>query len=195
MACPVFPGDGTEQQTPLRYTNNHDGTVTDDNTQLMWEVKCGAVSPPAACGVHDVLNSFQWSNTGGPADGTLFSVFLAALNNKCDGDGVTLCDGDAECTGIGSGLCGHAGFQDWRIPHVKELQSLVDYGAQHPAIHPLFPGPTADGQVVPANYWSFTSAVDASQAWVVDFNEGSVLNIPKNGAIPVRARAVRDVRR
>jgi hypothetical protein len=192
----VFPGDGTEQQAPLRYTNNNDGTVTDDSTKLMWEVKCGSVSTPANCGVRDVLNQYNWSNTGGPADGTLFSVFQRGLNNTCDGDGVMVCDGDAECTGIGSGLCGLAGFQDWRIPHIKELQSIVSYGEVTPAIDHLFPGPTADGVVVLANYWSFTTAsFNEAQAWVVDFFTGIVINVDKGGALPHRARAVRDVRR
>ena len=79
-----------------------------------------------------------------------------------------ICPGEVTglgCTGTEHGLCGHAGHRDWRIPNVKELQSIVDYGQVSPAIDPTFPGPTAA-----AFYWSATTVVDEpSSAWLVDF--------------------------
>jgi len=36
--------------------------------------------------------------------------------------------------------CGYAGHRDWRIPNVKELQSIVDYSQVNPALAPSFPG-------------------------------------------------------
>lgn len=51
---------------------------------------------------------------------------------------------------------------DWRLPNVREFQSLVDYGRSNPALpdnHP-FTG-------VQAFYWSSTTAPDPDLAWDV----------------------------
>ena len=59
----------------LSYTDNGDGTITDNNTGLMWEKK------DDSGGIHDMDNAYTWS-TGPPweMDGTITTVFLAALN-------------------------------------------------------------------------------------------------------------------
>jgi hypothetical protein len=176
----VFPGDGVDGP-PLRYTDNGDGTVTDNNTLLLWEVKDNIGS------VHDVDNFYTWSIDGGQANGTLFTVFLTALNNTCDGAGVTDCTatGDAAC---GARVCGLAGHRDWRMPNVKELQSIVDYSKPFsgPTIAASFPGATADGV-----YRSSTAVVGTSTAmWVVDFAIGRVINAGDERD-SLRVRAVR----
>jgi len=179
IECPVFPGDGAGNGPELSYTDNGDGTVTDNNTGLIWEVK------DDNNGIHNVDNTYTWSSTGSAADGTLFTEFLDTLNNTCDGDEITFCTTDADCAGIGNGLCGHAGYRDWEIPHVKLLQSIVDYGEPEPAIDPTFPGPTAE-----TGYWSFTSgAFFPSGAWDVDFGGGGVF-LKSKGSVR-RVRAVR----
>jgi len=146
-----FPGDGQEG-TPLdygldhgpalSYTDHHDGTFTDTTTLLMWETK------DSAGGIHDVNTAYTWSGSGEIADGTLFTVFLATLNT-------------APC---------FAGHCDWRIPTVKELQSLVDYSRTNPA------SSVPDAAVASFNlYWSATSDASApSYAWYVDFTDGVV---------------------
>lgn len=156
----VFPGDGVDGP-PLHYTDNGDGTVTDDNTLLMWEVK-------NFFGVHNVNIHYSWSSSGTAADGTLFTVFLNALNHTCEGAGVTDCTatGDAACD---AGVCGLGGHRDWRIPNVKELQSIVDYGRRNPSIDPTF-GPTSN-----AFYWSLTERVsEPVYAFCVSFGSGGV---------------------
>ena len=75
----VFPGDGVTGPA-LSYTDN--------NTPLVWEKKDNVA------GVHNVGNTYQWSGSGGAADGSLFTTFLATLNTD-------------PC------LRGHC---DWRIP-------------------------------------------------------------------------------
>ncbi len=59
-----------------------------------------------------------------------------------------------------------AGHDDWRLPNVRELQSIVDYGRFSPASDPVF-GPWS------SFYWSSTSyALAPDRAWVVLFFDG-----------------------
>jgi Collagen triple helix repeat (20 copies) len=60
-----------------RYVVNGDGTVTDNQTGLMWELHTSTCSGEVTC----YTNSYTWSiNGSGPADGTLFTSFMAGLN-------------------------------------------------------------------------------------------------------------------
>ena len=120
----AVPDDGTVQAgAPLSYLDNGDGTITDLNTGLMWEMK------DTLGGLHDVGNVYRWSGNG-----SLETIWdwLDLVNTE---------------NGIG-----FAGHTDWRIPNVKELQSIVDYGRSGPSIDPVF-GPAASG------YWASSSSV------------------------------------
>lgn len=63
------------------------------------------------------------------------------------------------------------GNQDWRLPSIKELQSIVDYRNDSPSISPtFFPGTN------PTTYWSETPAAWLSDlALLVDFQRGYVI--------------------
>ena len=92
-----------------------------------------------------------------------------------------------------------AGHDDWRLPNVKELQSIVNYGAVSPAVSAAFDtGCAADCTVLTCSctastfsYWSSTAFEgDSLAAWKVSFRFGNVLTEDKLFFIP-RVRAVR----
>ena len=120
---PGSDGDVRAGAAPL-LTENGDGTITDNVTKLMWEKK------DDAGGIHDQDNTYTWGEAAAPftMNGTMVMEFLSALNTP-------------PC---------FAGHCDWRIPNVRELQSLVDYEATEPAVFSGFnrscaPGCTIDG--------------------------------------------------
>jgi hypothetical protein len=63
-----------------------------------------------------------------------------------------------------------AGFNDWRLPNIKELQTLLERGCYSPALNAVaFPN-TVDNY-----FWSATSSAnDAARGWVVGFFYGDV---------------------
>ncbi len=67
-----------------------------------------------------------------------------------------------------------AGHRDWRLPNVRELQSIVDYGRFAPAIDSVF-------IAFSSWYWSSTSGtVSPDHAWAVHFHSG-VVDGPSDG--------------
>ncbi len=74
------------------------------------------------------------------------------------------------------------GFDDWRLPNVKELKSIVDVTTYNPAINiTYFPNTIA------SDYWSSTSYVAiTTYAWVVYFDVGNASNYGKTNTVYVR---------
>lgn len=70
---------------------------------------------------------------------------------------------------------------DWRLPNVRELRSIVDYGRIKPSIDPVFSASSV-------SYWSSTTAADLpSYAWFIDFLVGIGLGDGKSNSKYVRA--------
>lgn len=116
----------------LSFVDNGDGTLTDLNTGLMWEKKSDDGS------IHDKDQIF-WSLQAIESD----RDFRRTLNHTCDQAAVlptatTACSSDADCVGVGTGRCGFAGHQDWRVPNIKELQSIAAYDRSYPALPEAF---------------------------------------------------------
>lgn len=75
------------------------------------------------------------------------------------------------------------GHSDWRLPHMKELMSIIDYAV-------AYPGPAADPifGAAQANYWSASSYLvgPPGNAWILDFGSGTVNAYLKSFAAHVR---------
>lgn len=73
------------------------------------------------------------------------------------------------------------GQSDWRLPAIKELQSIVDITKYDPAIKAGFKNTASN------YYWSSSACVDGSSyAWSVDFEYGDTRNGDKSNSIHVR---------
>jgi hypothetical protein len=129
-----------------RFTDNNNGTVTDNLTGLIWLKNANFF------GVRNWETALTDCNT------------LAA-------NGMTLTDGSV------------AG--DWRLPNVKELQSLIDFAYANPALS----NAAGTGQWLAGNpfdnvqsiyYWSSTAyAGSTNHAWIVYLDYGVANNADK----------------
>jgi hypothetical protein len=127
--------------------------------------------------VTDKLTGLIWMKNANGFNGTkTWDDALSAANNLASGS---------------AGLMDGSKAGDWRLPNVRELQSLIDYGFYGPAL----PNTQGTGQWSEGNpfqgvqsdfYWSSTTnAGSASTAWSVYFNAGSVGNTAKSNSIYV----------
>ncbi len=83
-----------------------------------------------------------------------------------------------------------AGHDDWRLPNVTELQSIVNYRHAKPAIDGYtFKGvPTTVPSSFWLGYWTSTNyASNWESAWLVNFEDGSLFHHRKNHKYFLRA--------
>ncbi len=68
------------------------------------------------------------------------------------------------------------GFDDWRVPTLKELLTIVDYHRYKPALKAPFGYVEAE-----SSYWTSTPYVgDSSTRWVVNFKDGATSDASEN---------------
>ncbi len=178
-AIPQFPATGddvdygdfsdghVQSGTARSFTDNGDGTVTDNVTGLMWEKKGSADD------IHYMDNIYAWTSTDEQMDGPIVTAFLASLNADK----------------------GFAGHNDWRIPTITELLSLWNVGAGNPTAFTPFNDSCVNGCnsetcscTAPTTYWSSSSShFDGGKAWFVNFGDGGADFDGKIGTNHVRA--------
>lgn len=138
-----------------------DWACTRDNvTGLVWEVKTDSITD-----LRYRYHGYTWystaANNGGVAGNLGWDSCngtLAAYANQCNSANYILAVNAAT-------LCGHG---DWRLPTIKELQGIKNFGAGDPAIDTdYFPNTVSE------YYWSADSyALGATDAWIENFSGG-----------------------
>ena len=132
----------------MSYTDNGDGTVTDNRTGLMW-VKDG--------------------NSAGCNDGTTLTWEQA----------LTFCEG-----------LSYAGYSDWRLPNVRELDSIVKCEGPAPFINGTYFLNTVSDW-----YWTSTTYVpDTTRALAVYLDSGFLFSGTVTGVDKTFGNYVRPVR-
>ena len=143
---------------------DHGGlTITDTQTGLMWEKKVAGGNWSATCLTepHGVGSACTWDQAT--------DEWLDKLNGWCD-----------SCAAKG----GFAGYDDWRLPTLAELLTIVDAN-RTPAIDPTF------GETDGRDYWSSSidDAIGPPAAMAVNFLNGGAVHFPRT--YPIHVRAVR----
>ncbi len=78
----------------------------------------------------------------------------------------------------------------WRLPSMKELQTIVDRTLEKPAIDPVFMNTAPEPFMSPAPFWTSSPLADMASTvvWTVDFTDGTTGLQPI--ASPARVRCV-----
>ena len=148
VGCPADPALGA---------GVNDWACTRDNVSgLIWEVKT------TDAGLRNAGNTYSWYSTDVASNGGDAGT---ANGGSCTGSD---CDTQAFVAAVNAaGLCG---ANDWRLPTVQELHSLVHAGRHSPAIDAGFFPNTPNSW-----FWSSSPFAEvAGGAWSVYFGYGSV---------------------
>lgn len=177
-ALAAADNNAAKRSASCRWLDNTDGTVTDLDTGLQWELK---EYDPAATfpNPHGVDVSWFWQgyqpNPGDPIvfpAGNAFVVLLGALNAGTSFDGVAT----AEC---------FAGKCDWRLPEIDELRGLISVPYPDCTVVPCT---TIIGPTAPSFYWTRTH-LSTEYTRTVSFGNGIYGNA--NNGLSLAVRAVR----
>lgn len=142
--------DGSDYTGNGDYASQPWACARDNHTGLIWEVKTNDG------GIHDKDNEYRWG-------GKTAQVTQQARD---DGWGDFYNDWDTLVDGSNNeSLCG---FNDWRVPTMMELESIIDLGRTNPSIDiSYFPNTRL------RSYWSSSPNAynsDRNHAWIVGFS-------------------------
>jgi hypothetical protein len=150
--------------------------LRDNSNGLVWEVKTGNG------GLHNQEDSFSWYNTS-LTDSSVGPGFADNSGASCEGyvagDPSTYCNTQAFVQRVNTG--GWCGQQDWRMPSIDELKTLVSLNEAAPGLYSsLFPKGTNRA------VWS-SSPVDSYPgfAWHIYLNDGYAHGNDESGNLPV----------
>ncbi len=144
---PFYGQDAQYLHVPPDYQDNGNGTVTDMNTDLMWQQ------------TPDLENKYTFAVAAAGAD--TFSL---------------------------------AEYNDWRLPTIKELYSLINFNGSVFTLTPyidtnyfdfVFGDTTSGGRIIDAQYWSATEYVGTTMnndatVFGVNFADGRIKGYPRD---------------
>lgn len=166
VACSGTGQDGEYQYgatwPTTRFTDNFNGTITDNLTGLIWTTDAKLMNSP----------TYSYLDTDGTVDGR--TDWQSALDFAAQLRAET-----------------YAGQTDWRIPNIIELKSLMNYGATSTAAWLTSNGFANVGTYYwsSTTYTAYDNASNHAQAWPVDFSSGEKYATPKSTIFNVWAVA------
>jgi hypothetical protein len=177
-----FYGQDAQYQGPARSYTKLDATgnalpdsaaswamVRDNVTGLIWEVKTNKDNVKNYNNPHDADNTYTWYDSNPATNGG---------NAGTSGSGTDTEDFIAELNAANFG-----GHNDWRLPTIKELSTLVNSSIVIPSIDAAwFPNTVSSSYCSSTTYAGYTG-----YAWSVDFGIGGVYGHYKSYSYYVRA--------
>lgn len=141
----------SESTPSAEFGDNGDGTVTHTRTGLIW-MRCAL--------------GMSWDGSTCIGTALTYNWYGALQVTQDVNSGVSNADGD--------GAIGFASQTDWRLPNIRELESIVEERCWAPSINAAI-FPNTPFNPLQTGWWSSSPRIDFYQtAWLVGFSDGYV---------------------